>query len=448
MEKKWQISRRTMLKGLGAAISLPLLEVMQPLTALASTLKDPVRMAFLYFPNGIVRGTWDPRKVGPDGRLELLNEWMSPLEPFKEDIIVPTNMWTPEGNGHGAGTATWLTGYGYDGAEISAGGESVDQFAARQIGHKTLLPSLELSAKGEGFFSKNLPRNAISWNSANVPVPREIEPRVVFDRMFRTGEGGASDRSVLDLVLAQAKSLQSRVGTADKAKLEEYLESVRAIERRLDFAKKQSTILRQADELTDTLTRPERGIPSDHQEYIRLMLDMMVLAFQSDATRVCSFMLDHGQSNRYFNFIDNVSGTWHALSHYENFSGNTEDDDGKTSWNTRQEKSDMFCEVTRWHHKQLAYLLGRMKEIREGDGTLLDNTMILYGSSLGDGNEHDKEDLPTIIAGRGGGTIRTGRQIVFEEPENMSNFHLSMLDRMGIEVDQFAKSTREISELA
>ena len=221
------------------------------------------------------------------------------------------------------------------------------------------------STKGEGFFSNSLPRNSISWSVADRPLPREVEPRAVFD----------------------------------------------------------------------TLTPPEPGIPADHQEYVRTMLDLLVAAFQSDATRVVTFMLDHGQSNRYFNFIPGVRGTWHALSHYKNASGKTEDDDGVTSWSSPEEKQRMYSEVVRWHHRQVAYLLRRLRVVQEPDGrTLLDNSMIVYGATLGDGNEHDPNDLPTLLAG-GGGTIWSGRALDFAEPTDLANLHLSLLQRTGVPVD-------------
>lgn len=440
------LSRRTMLRALGATVSIPLLDAMAPL---ARAVENPTtRLAYLYFPNGIPRGVWEPEKVGADGRLEKLSEWMSPLEPFKSDIIIPTNVWTPLGNGHIKGPATWLTGQDYEEIRINAGGTSVDQVAAQHTGKDTLLPSLELSLEGEGFMSKSLPRNSLSWAAADRPLSREIEPRAVFDRMFRPPSGGASDQSVLDMVLADANSLRGTVGSSDKIRLEQYFDSIRALEKRIEFSERKSHETGVDGGLTDTLTRPAAGIPTEHEEYMRLMLDLLVLAFQSNATRVVSFMLDHGQSNRYFNFIPEVEGTWHALSHYKNASGQTEDDDGTTSWGSVEEKRAMYAEVQRWHHRQVAYLLGRLKEITEPDGgTLLDNTMILYGSSLGDGNEHDEHHLPTLLAGGGGGTIRTGRMIEFDKPVNLANFHLSLLQRLGLDLDKFGTSDGPVSEL-
>ena len=450
MNTPWKISRRTMLKGLGAAVALPALDVMGPVAARAATGTESInRMAYFYFPNGIARGIWDPAKVADDGKLLELGEWMSPLEPFKEDIILPTNIWTPLGNGHSRGTATWLTGADSGRRTRKVSPMSVDQVAAKQIGSKTLLPSLELSLKGEGFFSNSLPRNCISWGENGMPMSREIEPRVIFDRMFAPPSGGATNRSVMDLVLADARSLKKYVSTADRQRLDQYFESIGALEKRIAFAERQTDEVAQDNAQTDTLTTPTPGIPSDHQEYMRLMMDLMVLAFQSDATRVCTFMLDHGQSNRYFSFLDGVQGTWHALSHYKNASGMTEDDDGTTSWESVEAKRANFAEVNRWHHRQMAYLFGRMKDIREADGrTLLENSMIVYGSSLGDGNEHDKYHLPVVFAGGGGGTIKTGRQIKFDKPTDLASVHLAFLQRMGIEIDKFGTADGPMEELA
>ncbi|MEC9300512.1 MAG: DUF1552 domain-containing protein [Pseudomonadota bacterium] len=438
-------SRRAILRGIGASIALPLLDVVPtfaqaPLTA--SSIPIGInRLAYLYFPNGIPRGIWYPEETDQNGRLIKLNKWMSPLEPHKSTIIIPSNIWTPEGNGHVNGTPTWLTGYDYDSRAVNAGGVSADQIVARHLREETLLPSLELSLKGEGYFSNSLPRNAISWSTPDRPMAREIEPRTIFDRMFNTQTGGTSNRSVMDAVLADARSLGNVVSSADKLRLDEYFESIRALERRIEFAERQSEEMREDGALTDTLVAPTPGIPADHESYIRLMMDLMIMAFQSDATRVCTFMLDHGQSNRYFNFIPEVKGTWHALSHYQNASGMTEDDDGTTSWESVEQKRTMYAEVVRWHHHQVAYLLERMKSIREPNGnSLLDNSMVLMGGAIGDGNEHDASNLPTLIAGGGGGTIRTGRYIEHKEPTDLAGIHLALMQRMGVSLDRLGSA--------
>ncbi len=438
--KSHLLSRRKVLRGLGAVVALPLLDVMPGFAAGAAGKipADTNRLAYIYFPNGIPLGIWYPQETSSDGRLLKLNEWMSPLEPFKEDILIPSNIWTPEGNGHVNGPPTWLTGKDYDSRAVNAGGVSADQVVARHLREGTLLPSLELSLQGEGYFSNSLPRNAISWSAPDRPMAREIEPRTVFDRMFNTTSGSTSHRSVMDVVLAEAKSLNGYISSADRLRLDEYFESIRALERRIEFAERRSSEMRDDKALNDTLATPMPGVPADHESYLRLMFDLMIVAFQSNATRVCTFMLDHGQSNRYFNFIPEVRGTWHALSHYKNASGMTEDDDGSTSWESVEEKRAMYAEVVRWHHSQVAYLLDRMKSIQEPDGgTLLDNSMIVYGGSLGDGNEHGAVHLPTLLAGRGGGTIKTGRFVEHAEPTDLAGIHLALMQRMGVPVDTF-----------
>ena len=430
-----------MLRGTGAAVSLPLLEVMTGRTTRAAeTAKPTTRLAYMYIPNGVAEGAWQPKTVGAKDQLQQLNPWMRSLEKHREDITIFRNMWTPRGNGHIAGTATWLTGGGFDGEKIDAGGASIDQLAAKEIGQHTLLPSIEMSARGEGIFTSSLPRNALSWIDSKTPAARDIEPRIIFDRMFRVGKSGLANKSVVDLVLSDAKQMQRRISDQDQQKLDEYLDSIRAIERRIEFAQKQRGRADGNPLLAKAMVRPDAGIPEDHGEYMRQMIDMIVLAFWADATRVATFMLDHGQSNRYFDFVDGVRGTWHALSHWKDISGKTEDDDGKTSWSSRDEKREMYNRVTAWHTEMVAYLLGRLKAIKEPTGSLLDNSMIVYGSSLADGHEHANRNLPLLLAGGGGGTIRSGRLIRFRKATSMSDLHLSLLKRLGVQRDRFADS--------
>ncbi|MEM7476475.1 MAG: DUF1552 domain-containing protein [Planctomycetota bacterium] len=446
MAHKWHISRRTALRGLGAAVSLPLLDVMSaPALNAADNVTPTTRAAYLYFPNGVADGAWHPEKIGSDGEILKLNRWAQSLEPLRSELIFFRNMWTPRGNGHIAGTATWLTGGSYDAQRIDAGGASVDQLVAKHFANQTLLPSLDLSVRGEGFFSSSLPRNTLSWVDARTPAPRDIEPRVVFDRMFRAGQSGLSDRSVLDLVLSDAKRLQGRISRDDKRKVDEYLDSVRAIERRIEFAETQTKRANANTKLQNALVRPDEGIPEDHGEYMRTMLDMIVLAFWADATRVSTMMLDHGQSNRYFNFIDGVQGTWHALSHWRDASGKTEDDDGITSWGTREEKRKQYNRVTQWHTEQVAYFLKRLHEIQEPTGSLLDNSMIVYGSNLADGHAHAEKNLPIMLAGRGGSKINAGRQIGSRRDTSMSDLHLAILHHLGIDNSRFADSDSPIT---
>ena len=445
MTKKWHISRRTMLRGLGAGVSLPLLDVMSGTNLRAGEQQRPLmRLAYLYIPNGVAQGGWQPEEVDDRGRLLKLNRSMASLEPYRDNLTVFRNMWTPRGNGHVAGTATWLTGGSFDGEKLDAGGASVDQIAARHFQNQTLVPSLELSSRGEGIFTSSLPRNTISWVDAVTPAPRDIEPRAVFDRMFRAGESGLGSRSVTDLVLEDARRLKRRVSSDDQRKLDEYLDSIHAIEKRIAFAEQQKLRASQTPGLLESLVRPSGGIPDDHGEYMRTMMDMIALAFWADATRVCTFMMDHGQSNRYFNFIDGVNGTWNALSHWKDISGKTEDDDGMTSWSTREEKRTMYARVNAWHTEQVAYLLGRLQAIKDQHGSLLDQTMIVYGSSISDGHEHGEKDLPVLLAG-GGSTIKQGRRLGDRKDTSMSDLHLAMLQHLGLPLEQFAESRSPLS---
>lgn len=438
-------NRRTFLRGVGAMLALPSLE------SFGARQKEFVighpnnRLAYIYFPNGSAAGSWKPRKVSRDGKILQLNQWMEPLEKHKSDLIVTGKLWTPRGNGHGAGTATWLTGGSYNGHKNDAGGISADQLVAKHFEDTTPLPSLELSTSGEGSFSGSLPRNCLSWVERNIPAARETVPRAVFDKLFRRAEEGFMNRSVIDLVNDQSKSLKRRASAADGQKIDEYLEAVRSIERRFEFAEKNSQKLAADRALTDTLNRPEPGIPSDHEEYVRQMLELMALSFWSGATKVSSFMLDHGQSNRYFNFIPGVKGTWHALSHWKDSSGKTEDDDGITSWNNMGSKKQMYNAVTRWHHAQLAWFLTRLKELKDSDGvSVLDRSMIMYGSSIADGHTHYERDLPILLAGGGSGLLKTGNYIRPSRDTSMSKVHFSLLKRMGLPIDRFAEAKEEL----
>lgn len=445
---KMNLNRRAFLRGMGACLALPTLESVGASIERGGRAGVAPRLAYLYFPNGTAEGTWEPERIGPAGELQKLNRWMAPLEEFKKDLIVTKNLWTPRGNGHGAGTATWLTGGSYDGRKNDVGSPSADQIAARHVGATTPLPSLELSTAGEGSFSGSLPRNCLSWTRRDVPAARETRPRAVFDKLFRRSSEGFVDRSVLDLVLDQSKSLKRRASAADGRKIDEYFDAVRAVEKRLDFAEAQTQRIAADRALTDTLARPAAGIPADHEEYVRQMLELIALSFWSGATRVSTFMLDHGQSNRYFDFVPGVRGTWHALSHWKDASGRTEDDDGKTRWQDVGSKLGMYSAVTRWHHSQLAYFLGRLKALQNADGTsVLDSAMIVYGSSIADGHDHEEKNLPIVVAGRGAGTIETGRHLAPHRLTSMSQLHLALLQRMGVPLERFGETKTPLASL-
>ncbi|RUL88314.1 DUF1552 domain-containing protein [Tautonia sociabilis] len=452
-----RITRRTMLRGLGVAMGLPWLEAMQPAAARAieggGAWRPPVRMACLFVPNGVNPHAWTPEGIGRDFELSPI---LAPLAEHKDDLLVLTNLMnraTDTGDGHYVKTAGWLTGTTITrttGSDLDSGGVSIDQLAASRIGHMTPLPSLEL---GVDPVTRGVDTNVgytrlygshISWSTPTTPLAKEINPKLAFDRLFRSQAAESSgniedDRSVLDLVMEDARALRSRVGHADRLKIDEYLDSVRAVETRIAFDAEG----RRARYLDDPDARrdiealggridtyvhdaghlQEREL--DHTEHVRLMLDLLVLAFQTDSTRIGTFMFGNAVSGKDFSFLDGVRGGFHQLSHHEN-------DD---------EKLEQYKRINAWHSAQLSYMLGRMRQVREGDGTLLDNAMVLFGSGLRDGNRHDPHNLPILLAGRGGGTLATGRHLRFGKDTPLCNLFVSMLDRVGTPVERFADST-------
>ena len=440
-----------MLRGTGAWLALPLLEVMTPLSARAATRqRPPIRLGCLYLPNGSPESAWNAEADGK-GRILSMAENMRPFEPLKEHLQLITGLESELRGSHPAGGATWLIRPAPEGDGINArkgvGGISMDQIAAKAIGNETLLSSLELIMKPQGSFSSDILRNNISWTSPTTPAPRETEPLAVFRRL--TGEVGAAGgtkrddrKTVLDAVMADANSLKSKVSTADRDKLDEYFESVREVEKRLALAHEDSHKRKQAM-LTKTTT-PPGGHPENHQEYMRLMFDMMVLAYWTDATRVASFMLDHEQSNRYFDFIPEVRGMWHALSHWGDISGKTEDDDGQTAWTSKEVKRQQYLKVINYHHQQVAYFFERLKSIKEGDVTLLDNCLILYGSPFEDGNKHASKRVPVMLAGKAGGKLKTGRQLSYEG-QPREGVYISILDALGVHVDKMGNTDKALS---
>ncbi len=432
-----KISRRALLRGTGAALALPWLEAMGPLTALAgeaAAAAPPKRLAVLFMPNGVHGGKWTPRGEGDDFEL---SETLAPLEKVKQQLLVFSNlsnaasMW---GDGHYVKTASFLTGTRITkttGKDLRSGGVSLDQAAARHLGEHTYLPSLEL---GTERVSRGIDPNVgftrlygshISWRTPTMPLAREINPRQAFDRLFRSAAPNQADRSVLDMVRDDAHRLQARVGQADRHRLDEYLETVRALERRLAI----SPHSRRTD--GDPQSAPPEAIPNDYQEHVRLMLDLMVVAFRTDATRVTTFMFGNAVSGRDFSFLEGVSGGHHEISHHQD----------------NEEKLAQYQRINLWHIEQLAYLLDKMQSIGEGESTLLDNSMVLFGSGIRDGNRHDPKNLPILLAGRGGGALKMGRHVVCEKQTPLCNLYQSMLEQLDVPVDQFGDSTGRLTEL-
>lgn len=353
------ISRRTLLRGAGCGLALPLLDAMAPGSALASALpKPPVRAGFLYFPNGVWPADWQPTQPGEDYALPFSLE---PLAAVKRDVLVISGLDkknSEQGDGHYAKTANFLTGMPVaktTGRDLSSGGESVDQLMARTIGRQTPLPSLELSTDppitgidlAVGY--TRLYGSHISWRSATEPVAREINPRTVYERLFQAPVSAAKTRehrNLLDFVLEDSRRLRRNVGRDDVAKIDEYLESVRAVERRIEWASQPDPRAWRPDTPGD-VTPPSAGIPSDFRDHVRTMLDLMVMAWRTDSTRVASFMFARDVSTRNFAFLDGVKGSHHELSHHENDAS----------------KIDQYRRVARWHAAQFAYLVDQMREI-------------------------------------------------------------------------------------
>lgn len=436
---RWTISRRTLLRGAGAALGLPLLEAMAPrqARAAAEAAKPPVRMAILYMPNGVLPAGWNLQGEGRDFQLSYILE---PLAPVKDDLVVVSNLRNTAGllgDGHYAKTTSWLTGATAtrtSGKGIRAG-VSVDQFAAARVGLSTPLPSLELGIDpvhnlvDMGY--STVYGCHVSWRTPTLPAAKEIDPQQAFDRLFRSTQFGRSpaDRSVLDLVRADASQLRKTLGGSDRQKLDEYLDSVRALEMRIEAAagaedRNWKPAVAQAD-----FKRPQAEY-GDYTTHVRLMLDILLMALWSDSTRISTFMFANDVSGRNFSFVDGVSDGFHPLSHHENNAA----------------KQEQYQRINRYHIEQYRYLLERMKAIREGDGTLLDNSMVLFGSSISDGNAHSPMQTPTVLAGRGGGRIDAGQHIKLEKDAPLTNLFVSLLDCLDISVESFGDSNGNLHE--
>ncbi len=444
MKTTSRISRRAMLRGAGAALALPLLEAMLPALARASGAAPPLRAAFLYVPNGIHMPDWTPKGAGAGFELSPVLE---PLRAVRDDLLVlsgltldPARANGDGGGDHARAMASFLTGRHprkTDGADLRAG-ISIDQVAARAVGHATRFPSLEIGCEGgknagqcdHGYscaYQSNL-----SWRSETTPVTKEINPRLVFDRLFGSPFCGGDEaralqdrhrKSILDHVAEDARQIRGTLGAADRRKLEEYLTCLREVEQRISRAEPSRDVGR------DGYTRP-LGIPADHQEHLRLMADLLCLAFQSDLTRVATFVFANDGSNRSYPAIGIPDGH-HDLSHH---GGDP----------ARQAK---VREINLFHAAQLGYLLQKLKATPEGNGTLLDHCMIVYGSGISDGNAHSHDELPILLAGRGGGTIRTGRHLLYPKETPLMNLYLSILDRLGAPLDAFGDSTGRLASL-
>jgi len=447
MSRQRRMPRRTFLRGLGTAIALPMLDAMIPALPAKSESKSkaPSRMAFVYVPNGIDMRLWTPGNLGADFEFPRLLE---PLLPYRSDILVISGLTHNGGRvlgdgpgDHARAAASFLTGIHPKktaGADICAG-ISVDQVAAQNVGAATRFASLELGCE-DGRQVGNCDSgyscaysNNISWRASATPMPPEINPRLVFERLFAgvdISETPASrakreryNKSILDFVLEDTRELKGTLGPTDRRKLDEYLHAVREIERRIETAE------RDIKEAAPSIDRPI-GIPIDFTEHARLMFDLMAVAFQADLTRIATFMLGREGSTRTYREIG-VSEAHHPLTHHRN----------------DPEMLEKVGKINRFHVEQFAYFLGKLKSIPDGEGTLMDRMMLVYGSGISDGNRHLHHDLPVLLVGQGAGAM-TGRHVRYPQETPMANLFLTMLDRLGVHPESLGDSNGRLQDLA
>jgi hypothetical protein len=459
MTRTRSLARRTFLRGVGAAIALPMLDAMNPLSsgkgrgfltgaALAQPLSEgasgsihPTRMAFVFFPNGAIMPNWRPDGSGGQGDGWQLSKTLQPLAPWKQKINVITGLAHREGTAgkdgagdHARSSASFLTATRpLKTAGSIRAGISVDQIAAQQLNGQTKLSSIELGLEGsrnagscDSGYSCAYSSN-ISWRSENQPMPKERSPKAAFERLFgdSSGSGRAERdfyrRSILDLVAHDAQQLGEQLGQSDRRKLDEYFASIRDLELRIEAAEKESAAQR------PDVAMPDQP-PGKFSEHARLMFDLMVLGFQTNTTRIATFMLDNEGSNRTYDEVD-VHDGHHQLSHHKN--------DGPTIEKIKRIDAHLA--------DQFAYFLQRLESVQEGEGTLLDHSMIVYGSGLSDGNGHLHHDLPIVMAGSAGGRWSTDRHLVLPNETPMANLMLTMLDSMGTPIDSIGDSSGRLS---
>jgi len=438
------LPRRTFLCGLGTTLALPLLDSMIPAMAASAAAKAPVRLGFVYHPVGMILDKWMPTTAGADFEI---TPTMKALEPFREHLTVFTGMAQANGRalGDGAGDharegATWLTGVHpkkTEGVGIRAG-VSADQLAARELGKNTQLASLELGLEGPSLAGgcdsgySCAYTNTVSWRGDTTPLPVEINPRAVFERLF--GDGESTDaaarlatleeqRSVLDYVSGSIGRLSTKLGKSDRAKLGEYLEALRDIERRIQKAEQQSASMK-----LPAMERPA-SVPEDLEEHAKLMMDLQVIAFQTDMTRVITFMLGKAGSNRPYRNIG-ISDGHHSITHHQN----------------DPVKIANVAKIDAYLVRTFAYYLQRLKDTPDGDGSLLDHSLILYGSGLGDANIHTHHELPTAVLG-GGGQWKGGRHLKYPKDTPLNNLLVTMLHKAGVRTENFGDATGELEHL-
>jgi hypothetical protein len=437
------LSRRTFLKGAGTAVALPFLDAMVPALAGAQAASRPVRMAFVYVPNGIIMANWNPTY---EGTLQELPRTLKPLEPFKKDITLLGNLTHNTGRAlldgpgdHGRCAGSYLTGVQVRKTLVDIKASvSCDQLVANEIGRQTRFPSLELGiedARQAGDCDSGYScayTNNLAWRNETQPLPPVLDPRSLFDRLF--GEDAALSpearsqknryrQSILDFVSEDTKALQTTLGPTDRRKLNDYLSSIRDVEVRIQKAQKDNA------QIDPHMEKPY-GIPQDFAEHFKLMTDMTTIAFQADLTRVVTFLVTREGSSRAYREIG-ISDGHHPLTHHRN----------------QTELIDKVAEINLYHVQQFAKWVEVLKGVQEPGGSILDNSMVVYGAGLSDGNAHLHNDLPTLIAGRGGNFIKSGRRIVYRKETPMCNLFLTMMDRMGCHMENFGDSTGHLMGL-
>lgn len=439
------LPRRTFLRGMGAAIALPMLDAMTPAFALPRVKASPLRLAFTYVPNGVTMAAWTPAGSGAAFELSRI---LKPLEPLRRDVVVISGLAQRNGNALGDGpgdharaAASYLTGVHprkTAGADIQ-NGVSVDQIAARHLATETRFASLELGCDDSrtvgncdsGYSCAYT--NSLAWRGPATPMPPETNPRLVFERLFGDIDTSLPPdararrlryrRSILDLVGERTRELATDLGPSDRRKLDEYLSSIRDIEQRIAKAEQDLT------GLTPAIDKPT-GIPVLYADYINLMFDLQLVAFQTDATRVVTLMMGREGSMRTYPEIG-VPDPHHPLTHHR----------GNAEWIERVTK------VNAMHMELFAGFLAKLKATPDGDGTLLDHSIVVYGSGLSDGNRHTHEDLPVLLAGRGG-ALRTGTHVVCPKGTPMTNLYLTLLDRIGVREESLGDSTGRLEHVA
>jgi hypothetical protein len=446
---KKSLSRRTFLQGVGATIALPLLDSMVPaFAAIKDTAAAPInRLGVIYIPHGAVLSEWIPKTDGPNYEM---SPTLKTLEPFRDKFSVITNMdnapallraGEPQG-GHANIMGAWLSGVHVkptEGADVQAG-ITIDQIAARHFEKDTQLASLELGIEAThlsgscdvGFSCAYLA--TVSWNTPTTPLTAENNPRAIFERLFGDNDTTDSrvrlqrirkDRSILDSVSDKVASLQRKIGPGDQSKLSEYLEAVRDIERRIQKAEEQG--IRDLP----AMDRPNGAFPELYEDHVKLMFDLQVLAYQTDMTRVITFMMSKELCNRTYPQVD-VPDPHHQLSHHQN----------------NAENLVKLARVNVYHLEMLSYYLDRLQSTPDGDGSLLDHMMLMYGSGMGNSNAHAPKNLPILLAGGANGKLKGGTHIKTPDGTPLSNLYMSMLDKLDIPIETFGDATGRIEGLS